>query len=63
MISRNKKEIIEIVHGAVPLVEVRRGKILVWEQAAHEEGDVRSCFGSGHWINNLPWLNDDAWVN
>ena len=61
MIIRNKKEVIEIIHGAVPLVEVRRGKILVWEQAAQD--DVRSCFGSGYWINNLPWMNDDAWVN
>ena len=61
MINRNKKEIVEIIHGAVPLTEVRRGKILVWQQA--EQGDVRSCFGAGYWINNLPWLNDDAWVN
>lgn len=61
MIVRNKKEVIEIIHGAVPLVEVRRGRILVWEKEA--PGDVSSCFGSGHWINELPWLNDDAWVN
>lgn len=61
MIVRNKKEIVEIIHGALPLTEVRRGKVLVWEQATH--GDVSSCFGSGHWINNLPWLNDDAWKN
>ena len=60
MIQRSKKDIVEIIHGVLPLVEVRRGKILVWE-ATHE--DVRSCFGSGHWVNNLPWLNDDAWVN
>jgi len=61
MIQRSKKDVIEIVHGAVPLIEVRRGKILVWQKEEEASGD--SCFGSGYWINNLPWLNDDAWKN
>lgn len=62
MIERSKKEIVEINHGVIPLSEVRRGRILVW-QAAHDDGEVRSCFGGGYWINDKPWLNDDAWVN
>ena len=24
---------------------------------------VRSCFGSGGWINDAPWLNDEGWKN
>lgn len=24
---------------------------------------VRSCFGSGYWINNKPWLNNEGWEN
>lgn len=24
---------------------------------------VRSCFGAGHWRNDKPWLNDEAWRN
>jgi hypothetical protein len=56
MIIRNKKEISEIIRGALPLAEVRRGKIIVWQAA-------RSCFGSGYWINDRPWVNDDAWKN
>lgn len=31
------------------------GKI-VWQA-------IRSCFGRGYWINNAPWLNDEAWNN
>ena len=62
MITRSKKEVIEIVHGAVPLEEVRRGKILVWQREQEQQASS-SCFGSGYWINNLPWLNDDAWKN
>lgn len=24
---------------------------------------VRSCFGSGVWLNERPWINTDAWKN
>ena len=58
MISRSKKEVSDIFHGALPLVEVRHGKVIVWQKEAS-----RSCFGSGYWINQNPWLNDDAWKN
>lgn len=60
MITRNKKEVTDIIHGAVPLAEVRRGRVLVWQR---EQQASSSCFGSGYWINDLPWLNDDAWKN
>jgi hypothetical protein len=29
---------------------------LVWEL-------IRSCFGSGSWINDRPWNNADGWNN
>ena len=29
---------------------------LIWEA-------IRSCFGSGFWIKDRPWINDDAWKN
>lgn len=24
---------------------------------------IRSCFGSGFWINEKPWFNDESWKN
>lgn len=24
---------------------------------------VRSCFGSGAWINEKPWINEEGWKN
>lgn len=24
---------------------------------------IRSCFGSGGWVNDAPWLNDEGWNN
>lgn len=31
------------------------GKV-VWEL-------IKSCFGSGYWINNRSWINSDGWKN
>lgn len=25
--------------------------------------NVRSCYGSGAWLNDRPWLNKDGWRN
>lgn len=36
--------------------EIYKGARLVWT-------GIRSCFGAGFWINDKPWLNDDAWKN
>lgn len=36
--------------------EVRQGSRLVWQS-------VRSCFGSGAWQNDKPWMNDEGWKN
>lgn len=29
---------------------------IVWQS-------IRSCFGSGAWINSKPWLNNESWKN
>ena len=34
--------------------EVYRGARLVWQA-------VRSCFGTGAWLEERPWLDSDAW--
>jgi hypothetical protein len=56
MIIRNGKEIIEINKGKDTCIEVYMGKYLIWQL-------VRSCFGNGYWVNDMPWLNDDMWRN
>lgn len=35
---------------------IRYGVKLVWQA-------VRSCFGSGWWVNEKPWVNDEGWKN
>lgn len=29
---------------------------LVWEK-------VRCCFSKGYWLNDLPWLDGEPWLN
>ena len=56
MLIKNKKEIIEIHRGKNVIIELYHGKTLIWQIA-------RSCFGSGYWINERPWVNTDGWKN
>ena len=36
--------------------KVAYGSKIVWEL-------IRSCFGSGYWVNNRSWINSDGWKN
>lgn len=56
MIIKNGKEVVEIYHGINTCIEIYLGKRLIWQIS-------RSCFGSGYWINEKPWLNEDVWKN
>ena len=56
MLQVNKKEVIALYKQGKPVQAVYRGLYLVWQA-------VRSCFGSGVWINEKPWLNDEVWKN
>lgn len=56
MIYTNKKEVIALYKQGKPLQATYKGLHLVWQA-------VRSCFGSGMWINIKPWFNDEGWKN
>jgi hypothetical protein len=56
MIIRGGKEIIEYYYGKIPLTEMYIGKHLIWEL-------IRSCFGSGYWAPDSPWISEDVWRN
>lgn len=56
MIYKNGKEISQLVINGKILSAVYVGTRLVWQA-------IRSCFGSGGWINDKPWLNDEGWRN
>ena len=54
MIFKNGKEISAVYIGQKAIQAVYHGAVLVWQA-------VRSCFGSGVWIEDKPWLDDEAW--
>ena len=56
MIIKNGKEISEYYYGKTPLIEMYRGKTLIWQS-------VHSAFGSGYWDNFKPWNNNEGWKN
>ncbi len=56
MLYRQDKEIVEMLMGQRPLAELRKGLVLIWQA-------VRSCFGSGGWMNDKPWIDDEGWRN
>lgn len=60
MIKEDNKIAIGLINGRKVAAEaytiVNGVAKLVWQA-------VRSCFGSGMWINNKPWLNNEGWRN
>ena len=53
---KGNKEIDLIYCGRKAISATFQGARMVWQA-------VRSCFGSGLWINDKPWINDEGWRN
>jgi hypothetical protein len=56
MIKINRKEVSPLYKGGVTFQAAYKGLHLMWE-------GIRSCFGSGFWVNNKPWSNVEGWKN
>lgn len=56
MIYKEGKEITALYYGRQAVALVYKGTRLVWQT-------IRSCFGSGGWINEFGWDNNDGWKN
>ena len=56
MIVHDNKETTAIYIGTRAIQIVYRGARLIWQA-------VRSCFGSGWWVNGNQWSNTDGWKN
>lgn len=56
MIYKDVKEITAIHINNKMISAVYKGAKLVWQS-------VRSCFGSGFWVNQKGWINQESWKN
>lgn len=65
LILQVKDNISQVIEGVEKITEKRIGAIykgaqLVWLTIYDM---IKSCFGSGIWLGNRPWLKDDMWKN
>lgn len=72
MIYRNGKLITEVHQNIKQLIDqvsqlteqsigaIYKGSQLVWVTIYNA---VKSCFGSGTWLQDKPWLDNDFWKN
>ena len=72
MIYKNGKLILEVqkdIRNSLQKIQketqknigaIYKGSQLVWLTVYNA---VRSCFGSGVWYQDRPWLGDDLWKN
>lgn len=50
------KEITAVTAYGKTITAIYAGSRIVWQA-------IRSCFGSGWWKNDKPWLNNEGWLN
>lgn len=56
MIHGGKQDVSAARLGFIVVSAIHLGAQLVWQA-------IRSCFGSGYWINTSPWKPDEGWKN
>ena len=56
MIKINNKDITEVYINSKKISVIYKSGRLIWQA-------IRSCFGSGFWVNEKPWLNEEGWRN
>ena len=72
MIIRNNKLTLEVSREVLKLVDevqqktqqkigaIYKGSQLIWLTIYNA---IKSCFGSGAWLGDKPWIGTDSWKN
>lgn len=61
-VHQNIKEFIDQIQWLVQkdIGAIYKGSQLVWVTVYNA---IKSCYGSGTWIQDKPWLDNDFWKN
>ena len=61
-VHQNLKEFIDQIQQLVQkdIGAIYKGSQLVWVTVYNA---IKSCYGSGTWIQDKPWLDNDFWKN
>lgn len=61
-VRQNLKEFIDQIQQLVQkdIGAIYKGSQLVWVTVYNA---IKSCYGSGTWIQDKPWLDNDFWKN
>ena len=54
MIRKNNHQAAAVYYGTRAIAAVYRGARLVWTA-------IRSCFGSGVWLSEKNWVDNEIW--
>lgn len=65
LVTEAHKEVLELIEGVQEQVQKKIGAIykgsqLIWLTIYNT---VKSCYGSGRWLEDRPWLDNDTWLN
>ena len=58
MIHINNKDISGIYINGKDISSVYYGLSLVWTKL-----NGMSCYGNGYWVDEYPWIDNDAWMD
>ena len=59
MIHINNHDISGVYSGSTDIQKVYKGLILVWSKIT----EILSCYSNGYWMDEYPWVDDNAWAD
>lgn len=59
MIHINNHDISGVYSGSTDIHKVYKGLILVWSKIT----EILSCYSNGYWMDEYPWVDDNAWAD
>lgn len=60
MIIKNGKIVFQIINNSLNISKVYHGAQLVWRTVYNA---IKSCYGSGVWLQDKLWIDNDTWKN